>query len=81
MNKQCYNKSAKLDIDNQIDRLPLTLDATDIAKILGISKQNAYILMHRKDFPSVQIGRRLIVPKLAFIKWMENPHLFEDERI
>lgn len=80
----CYNEEVKLNIDNSIkdfDDLPLTLDANDIARVLGVSKQNAYTLLHRKDFPSVQIGKRLIVPKPAFIKWMENPLVFINERI
>ncbi len=82
---ECYNYSCCENIDNLIpkdfDELPLTLDANDIAKVLGISKQNAYILLHRKDFPSVQIGKRLVIPKPAFIRWMENPLVFINERI
>jgi excisionase family DNA binding protein len=69
----CYNEGANLDNFKQTDNLPLTLEASDIAKLLNISKANAYQLLHSKSFPSVQVGRRLIVPKPAFIKWLENP--------
>jgi hypothetical protein len=61
---------------NQIDleKLPLSLKAKDISKILKISLLNAYNLCNSKDFPSVKIGRRIVIPRPAFIKWMENPH-------
>lgn len=41
----------------------LTLDAPELAKVLGICKPRAYELMKQKDFPSIQISeRRFIVP-------------------
>lgn len=60
-----------------IEELPLSLTAKDIAKVLGVSLEHAYTLIHRKEFPSVQIGKRLVVPKLAFAKWMEDPSYYE----
>ncbi len=62
--------------DNKIknvEELPLSLTVSDISLILGISKQNAYELCHSEDFPSVQIGKRIIITKLAFIEWLKNP--------
>lgn len=56
-----------------LDELPLSLSVSDVAKVLGISKHNAYILCRSKGFPSVRVGRRIIVPKPAFQKWIENP--------
>ena len=57
-----------------VDALPLSLTVEDIAKVLGLSKKNAYELCHSKGFPCVRAGRRMIIPKLAFIKWMESPN-------
>ena len=51
--------------------LPLTLNASQIASILGISKSCAYALLHREDFPTVRIGRRMIVSKTKFERWLE----------
>lgn len=28
--------------------------------------------MHGKDFPALQIGNRIVVPKEAFIRWVEQ---------
>ena len=33
------------------DQLPLTLQASDLSSILGISRAGAYTLMHRAEFP------------------------------
>ena len=57
----------------KLEDLPLSLTVEDVAKTLGISKKNAYELCHSKGFPCVFVGRRMIVPKLAFVKWMEQP--------
>lgn len=56
-----------------IDELPLFLNVSDVAEIMNISKNKAYELFHKKDFPSIILGRRMLIPKLAFIKWMECP--------
>ena len=54
------------------DQLPLSLSADDVAKVLGISRGQAYEVFHRKDFPTVYFGKRMVVFKEQFIKWMES---------
>lgn len=59
-----------------IDDLPITLTVTDVANILGISRNNAYALSNSKDFPVIQIGKRKIIPKRAFEDWLnEGPRV------
>jgi len=53
------------------NQLPLSLSANDIAAVLGISRANAYTLMRAKGFPTIFIGKRMIVPRDKFIKWMD----------
>lgn len=53
--------------------LPLTLKMSDVAKILGIAEGNAYELEKHPNFPSIRIGRRIIVPRDAFLRWLNNP--------
>ena len=60
-----------------VEQLPLSLTVSDISCILGISKPNAYDLCHSNNFPAVKIGKRLIVPKLAFVEWLKNPKIFK----
>ena len=52
-------------------QLPLPLNANDIAAVLGISRANAYTLMRAKGFPTIFIGKRMIVPRDKFIEWMD----------
>ena len=54
------------------DELPLFLNAEIVAKLLGIGQASAYELMHEKDFPSIRIGKRLVVPRDKFIEWVEK---------
>ena len=55
-----------------LDQLPLALSAEDVAQVLGISRANAYVLMHSKGFPTLKIGKRMTVPKDKLIEWMEK---------
>ena len=54
------------------DELPLFLNAVTVAKVLGIAPSSSYELMHEKDFPALRIGNRIVVPKEAFIQWVEQ---------
>jgi len=53
------------------NQLLLSLNANDIAAVLGISRANAYTLMRAKGFPTIFIGKRMIVPRDKFIEWMD----------
>lgn len=53
------------------EQLPLTLCADDVAQVLSISRSNAYTLMHSRDFPTIKIGKRMVVAKEKLIAWME----------
>ena len=54
------------------DELPLMLNAETIKNVLGISISSVYELMHEKDFPSIKIGSRIIVPKDKFCEWIDK---------
>ena len=54
------------------DELPLFLNAATVAKVLGIAPSSSYELMHERDFPALRIGNRIVVPKEAFIQWVEQ---------
>ena len=54
------------------EQLPLALSAEEVAQVLGISRANAYTLMHSKSFPTLTIGKRLAVPKDKLLVWMEE---------
>lgn len=54
------------------DQLPMSLQAEDISAVLGISRAGAYTLMHRRGFPTLFIGKRMIVPKEKFFQWLDT---------
>ena len=62
----------KLSETKNYEDLPLFLNAEKLAKVLGVSISSAYELMHEKDFPSVRIGKRFIVPREDLKVWIEN---------
>ena len=54
------------------EQLPLMLSVPDVAAVLGISRAAAYELARSKDFPSLRIGARIVVPKDRFIDWIDR---------
>ena len=62
----------KQSIYKSYDELPLFLNTDTVANVLGIAKSTAYELMHEKNFPSIKIGNRLIVPKDKFREWIDR---------
>ncbi len=57
------------------DELPFHLSVGDVAEILGMSKNKAYELCHEESFPCIKVGKRkMIIPKPAFINWLNNPN-------
>lgn len=59
-------------IYTSIDQLPIVLTADQLAQALGISRAGAYQLMHSKGFPTIRIGKRMVVPKEQLLVWMEK---------
>ena len=62
----------KESIYKSYDELPLFLNAEIVSKLLGISSTTVYELMHKKDFPVLKLGNRLVVPKEKFKEWVEK---------
>ena len=54
------------------DELPLMLSVSQVTDVLGIGRTNAYELVKEKDFPSLKIGSRIVVPNDKFIQWIEE---------
>ena len=61
-----------LPIYKTYDELPLIFSVPTLAAVLGISRASAYELAHRKNFPSMLIGCRIIVPKDRLFAWIEE---------
>ena len=54
------------------ESLPYTLNAEQIADALGISRAGAYQLLHTDGFPTLRVGKRMVVPKDRFVRWIDE---------
>lgn len=54
------------------DQLPLTLSAPQAAKVIGISVSKMYQLMHRSDFPTLFLDKRMLVTKDALLRYLDE---------
>lgn len=48
----------------------LCMNVHEVAEELGVSEPTAYEIVNRQDFPSIKHGKRIIVPREAFEKWL-----------
>ena len=53
-------------------QLPMALNANQVASVLGISRAGAYNLMRSEGFPTLFIGKRMVVPKDRLLTWMDK---------
>ena len=70
----------KSSIYKSYNELPLFLNSDTVANTLGVAPSSAYELIHEKDFPTLRIGSRMVVPKEKFIQRVEE-HTKGGERV
>ena len=51
------------------ERLTFTVD--EVARLLGVSRSGAYDSITRGEIPSFNIGRRVLVPRDAFLEMLK----------
>lgn len=59
-------------VHSDFDQLPPILNAEQLATTLGISRAGAYQLLRQRDFPTLHIGKRLLVPKDKLSIWIDK---------
>ena len=50
----------------------LTLSVPEAAQIVGVSQSKMYEIVKIKGFPTIQIGRRLLVSAKGLERWIEE---------
>lgn len=48
------------------------LTVLEMAAQLRISRPKGYELAGRADFPSIRIGKRIVIPEDAFYRWLDE---------
>lgn len=54
------------------EELPLLLNAKQLAELMGVSISTAYELMRDEGFPTLKIGKRIVVPKEELRAWISE---------
>ena len=54
------------------NELPLMLNVQDVSDVLGIGLAHAYEVVRRRDFPSITLGSRIIIPRDKLMEWLER---------
>jgi excisionase family DNA binding protein len=60
----------KKSIYTSYDELPLLLNVKQLVDLMGVSDSSVYELIQEADFPSLRIGKRIVVPKEDLRKWI-----------
>ena len=55
-----------------IERKKLTYSVPEMAQVLGISDFKAYQLVKTQGFPTIRIGKRLLVSVKGLESWVEE---------
>ena len=73
-NSTLSRKGAKFmdSVYTSFDQLPVIVTAEELAKLLCVSRTHAYTLMHKKGFPTLYIGNRMVVQKDHLLEWLSK---------
>lgn len=50
-----------------------TMTIQDLMEVLGISATAAYMLIKDPGFPSIPVGSKQVIPRVAFEAWISDP--------
>lgn len=66
LNEQNMNQESAIENEKR------AYSVDDIMSILDISRSTAYILIKKKCFRSIKIGKQLRIPKTSFDEWLNR---------
>lgn len=49
-----------------------TLTVRELSEMLGIGLTTTYELVRKKEFHTIKVGRRILIPKVTVKKWLEG---------
>lgn len=59
-----------MEVNTKLSRKTYT--AREIGELMGISLPSAYDLCNSEGFPSIRIGKKIVVPCEAFERWLNE---------
>ena len=66
--------SRQMQLDNGIrsSSCASIMSVRDVAEELNVSMPTAYGLVQQEDFPAVKVGRKYLVSREAFLRWLNR---------
>ena len=55
-----------------MDPLKLTLTVEEMAAAIGVSRTTAYNLANSKGFPTIRVGRKILISASGLERWVEE---------
>ena len=55
----------------------MALSVAEVQESLGIGRNAVYNLVNRADFPKIRMGRKIIIPREAFLRWLDQQTTME----
>ena len=52
--------------------LPNILTVKELAEFMNINLNRAYQLKHRADFPSLRLGRKIVISRNKLFQWIDE---------
>lgn len=51
---------------------PIVLTVREAAEYMRISLPTMYEIVHRENFPKINVGRKIIIPRVEFLNWLRR---------
>ena len=49
----------------------VVLTVQEVQQLTGLGKNTVYQMVNRADFPKLRVGKRILIPCDAFMRWLE----------
>lgn len=69
LNEEVIRLAARFD---QSSSESLVYSVEQAAEVLGVSRSKMYDLLHRPDFPVVDLGHRRVIPRKQLSAWLDQ---------
>lgn len=56
-----------------------TYSVREAARVLGLGRNATYRAIYRGEIPALRLGQRIVVPKDALQKLLENPSIVREQ--
>ena len=55
-----------------LNELPISFQAIEIAKMLGVSKSYVYKILKSGELPHYEVGGRKVISRMDFLSWLDS---------